>query len=153
MKYLLAMLALALATTCAATDVRPLDASQVSALLAAPAKGERLIALWSLDCSYCEANLQALSRLHKAHPDRIELVIVATDPIAARDSIAQRLHRAGMDGFQARAYAEDVPDHLNYLLDPTWGGEMPHVLVVRSDGSRRGISGLLNATVLQQLEP
>lgn len=84
---------------------------------------------------------------------RIELVTVATDSIADGQAITHRLHRAGMDGFPARAYADDTPDRLNYLLDPDWGGEMPHVLVIRADGSRHGYSGLLNETLLRKLQP
>ena len=38
-----------------------------------------LIALWALDCAYCEPNLEALATLQRAHPHDIELVTVATD--------------------------------------------------------------------------
>jgi iron complex outermembrane receptor protein len=153
MKCLLAILALMLALPAGAVDLRPLDASQVTALLATPARGERLIALWSLDCSYCEANLQALSRLQQTHSDRIELITVATDSITASKAITQRLRNAGMEGFAARAYADDTPDRLNYLIDPNWGGEMPHVLVIRADGTKRGVSGQLSDGMLRKLQP
>lgn len=140
-----------LPTLGAATDLRPLAASDVPALLQAPARGERLIALWALDCAYCEANLQALARLQQAHPQEIELVTIATDSIDQRAAIERRLQLAGVGGFPARAYAEATPEQLDYLIDPDWGGETPRVLVLRADGSRQGYSGALTAAALRKL--
>lgn len=135
----------------AATELQPLAASNVPALLQAPAHGERLIALWALDCAYCEANLQALAKLQQAHPNDIELVTVATDSIDQRVAIEHRLQSAGVGNYPARAYAEATPEQLDYLIDPNWGGETPRVLVLRADGTRRGYSGALNATALRKL--
>lgn len=147
------LLALAVAMPALAVDVHPLGTSQVASLVSPPVRGERLVALWSLECAYCEANLKALAQIQRAHPDQVELVTVATDSIDAGREIASRLHKAGMDAYPARAFADDMPDRLNYLLDPHWGGELPRVLVIRADGSRRGYSGLLDAALLRKLEP
>ncbi|KRE88528.1 hypothetical protein ASG87_08045 [Frateuria sp. Soil773] len=158
MKRLLIALALLLPAAASALQagddtLRPLEAAQVGALLQPPAQGERLVALWALDCAYCEANLQALAKLQQAHPQQIELVTVATDDIGQAAAIAQRLHAAGMDGYPARAYADPTPERINYLLDPDWGGETPRVLVIRADGSRQGYSGALNSRILRKLLP
>ncbi|SEI46743.1 hypothetical protein [Frateuria terrea] len=152
MKRWLALLLL-MPAIAAAGSLKPLAAADVSALLAPPAHGERLIALWALDCAYCEPNLQALAQLQQAHPAAIELVTVATDDIANLDAIEKRLQAAGMAAFPARAYADATPERLNYLIDPDWGGETPRVLVIRSDGSRDGFSGELTAKQLQTLGP
>ena len=56
-----------------------------------------------------------------------------------------------MDDFPSRAYAEATPERLNFLLDPTWGGETPRVLVIRADGSRLGISGELTPAQLRKI--
>ncbi|MGN6283053.1 hypothetical protein [Frateuria sp.] len=132
---------------------KPLSAADVPALLTPPAHGERLIALWALDCAYCEPNLQALARLQQAHPKSIELVTVATDDMAHAPAIEKRLAAAGMTAWPARAYADATPERLNYLLDPEWGGETPRVLVIRADGSRQGYSGELTEKQLQALTP
>jgi iron complex outermembrane receptor protein len=152
MKRWLAILLLgpALAT---AGPLEPLTAAGVPALLAPPAHGERLIALWALDCAYCEPNLQALARLQQAHPQAIELVTVATDDITHQAAIEKRLQAAGMSSWPARAYADATPERLNYLIDPDWGGETPRVLVIRADGSRSGYSGELTTRQLQALAP
>lgn len=140
-----------LPTLGAATELQPLATRDVPALLQPPTHGERLIALWALDCAYCEANLQALAKLQQAHPQDIELVTVATDSIDQRAAIEHRLQSAGVGNFPARAYAEGTPEQLDYLIDPDWGGETPRVLVLRADGTRRGYSGALTPTALRKL--
>lgn len=153
MRRLLPWLVLAFAATAFATGVKigPLAANQVAALLAPPAHGERIVMLWSLDCVYCEPNMQALAKLQRAHPQTIQLVTVATDSIAQHARIAERLAAAGMQGFTARAYAEASPGRINFLIDPDWGGELPRTIVIHADGTRRAVSGELSPAQLQRL--
>jgi hypothetical protein len=151
MKRLLLALALLLPTIAMAGSLQPLTAAQVPDLLQPPAHGERIIALWALDCAYCEPNLEALAALQRAHPHDIELLTVTTDSIEQRDAIEARLRSMKMDRYPARAYAEASPEQINFLLDPDWGGETPRVLVIRADGGRLGISGALTPAQLQKL--
>lgn len=110
--------------------------------------------LWALECVYCEPNMRALAKLQKRYPRQIQLITVDTDDIrTARAAIAKRLAAAGMRGYPARAYAALAPARLNYLIDPTWGGETPRTLVIRADGTRIAVSGELTATQLRGLEP
>lgn len=151
MKRLLLAVSLWLPALACAGTLQPLAAADVPALLQPPAHGERVIALWALDCAYCEPNLQALARLQRANPREIELVTVATDGIELHEAIAARLRSMKMDVYPARAYAEASPERINFLLDPSWGGETPRVLLIRADGSRLGISGALTPTQLQKI--
>ena len=151
MKHWLALALLLPGLACAGT-LRPVADADIPALLAPPAHGERLIALWALDCAYCEPNLRALARLQQAHPDTVELVTVATDDITHAEAIEKRLRDADMTAWDARAYATPQPERLDFLLDPGWGGETPRVLVIRADGSRRGYSGELTPRQLRALE-
>src|SRR5690606_5349335 len=112
-------------------------------LVASPDHGVRVIALWALDCAYCEQNLRALAALHDDDGD-IEVVTVATDDIGLRDAIAQRLAAAGAGALPARAYAGSSPQRLDFLIDPSWGGETPRTLILRADGSRAAVSGALD---------
>ncbi|MGN6327526.1 MAG: hypothetical protein ACTHL5_01140 [Rhodanobacter sp.] len=151
MKYLLGFLLLLIPAIASAASLQPLGTTDVPALLQPPAHGERIIAIWALDCAYCEPNLGALATLQRAHPQSIELITVTTDDIAQRTAIEARLRRMKMDTYPARAYAEASPERINFLLDPTWGGETPRVLVIRADGSRTGISGALTPAQLQKI--
>jgi hypothetical protein len=153
MKRLLLAVALLLPTLACAGTLQPLAAADIPALLQPLAHGARILALWSLDCAYCEPNLEALAKLQRADPGNIELVTVTTDSIEQRQAIEARLHSMKMDGYPARAYAEASPERINFLLDPNWGGETPRVLVIRADGSRRGISGALTPAQLHKLLP
>jgi hypothetical protein len=129
---------------------RALSAAEVPALVAPPARGVRLIAVWSLDCAYCEENLTALRAYQRGHAD-VELVFVATDPVAQGPAIDARLKKSGLDDVPSRAYTDATPDRINFALDPTWGGETPRTMIVRADGSRRGISGALDADRIARL--
>ncbi len=138
-----------------AAEPAPLDAGTIPALTAPPTHGERIIALWSLDCAYCEANLSALAKLQRTHPDTVELVLVATDGPAQRQAVTARLQAMGMAdaGKATYFYAEPAPERLNYLLDPDWGGELPRTIAIRADGTRTGISGELTAGQLGRVTP
>jgi hypothetical protein len=150
MKRLLAILLLLIPALASAASLQPLSAADVPALLQPPAHGARIIALWSLDCAYCESNLEALATLQRARPQSIELITVTTDDIAQRPAIEARLRNMKMATYPARAYAEASPERINFLIDPSWGGETPRVLVIRADGSRTGISGALTPAQLQK---
>jgi len=127
-----------------------LGTDDVAALLAVPAKGVRLIAIWSLDCAYCEQNLSALLAYQRSHAD-VDLVFVATDPLSQSRALEARLKAAKLDGVPSRAYAEATPDRLNFLIDQTWGGETPRTLVIRADGKRKAASGALDAARIARL--
>ena len=148
---LAALLVLALPVFAHAGTLTPLSAGDVPALLKPPARGVRILAVWALDCAYCEANMQALAKLQRAHPHDIELVTVATDSITQRTQIAARLKAMQMDGYPARAYIEASPERLDFLIDPNWGGETPRTEIIRADGRRRGISGELTEAQLHKL--
>lgn len=130
-----------------------LSAADVAALVKPPARGERIIALWALDCAYCEPNLDALAKLQRAHPNAIRLILVATDGPDRRAAVAARLKQMHMAGYPARLYAEATPEHLDYLIDPEWGGETPRTLVIRADGTRTAISGELTEAQLRKIRP
>lgn len=149
--WLLLALLLVFPTLACAGSVRPLTAADIATLLKPPAQGERIIALWALDCAYCEPNLKALAKLQREHPKSIELITISTDNIAQQASIGKHLRAMQLDVYSARAYAEASPERINFLIDPNWGGETPRVLLIRADGTRMGISGELTPLQLRKL--
>jgi len=128
----------------------PIAATDVAALVAAPAKGSKVLALWSLDCAYCEENLAALRAYQRDHHD-VELVYVATDPMTQGEALEARLKRAKLEDVPSRAYTETTPDRLNFMIDPSWGGETPRTLVIHADGTRKALSGALTPARIKQL--
>ncbi|MDY1547204.1 thioredoxin domain-containing protein [Luteibacter sahnii] len=152
MKYLVAIAALACACAAQAAPVTPLAKADVTALLLPPAKGAKVIAIWALDCAYCEENLSALLAWQRSH-ENVDLVFVATDAIGQATALEARLKAAKLDGVPSRAYADPSPERLNFLIDPTWGGETPRTLVIRADGSKNALSGALTAERIARLMP
>jgi hypothetical protein len=150
MRRLILLAALALTGPAFAAPPAAIAATDVKDLVAAPAKGVRIVALWALDCAYCEENLSALATWQRQHAN-VDLVFVATDSIGQRDVLAARLKAAGLDSVPARAYADATPDRINYLIDPNWGGETPRTLVIRADGTRKAFSGALSAERIASL--
>ncbi|MBD8879094.1 MULTISPECIES: thioredoxin domain-containing protein [Rhodanobacter] len=146
-----ALLLLALPAFARAGKLVPLSAADVPALLKPPAHGMRILAIWSLDCAYCEANMQTLAKWQRTHPHDIELVTVATDDVAQGAALEARLKAAHMEAYPALAYVEGSPERLDFLIDPDWGGETPRTEIIRSDGTRQGISGEITAAQLQGL--
>jgi len=149
----LLLLCCALPVFARTAPLEPLSAADVPALVKPPARGERIIALWALDCAYCEPNLAALAKLQRSHPRDVQLVLVATDGPAMRDAVAARLEHMQMTDYPARLYAEANPERINFLIDSNWGGETPRTLVIRADGTRVGISGELTLAQLRRIEP
>lgn len=128
----------------------PLGTGDVASLIAVPTQGTRLVAIWSLDCAYCEQNLSTLRAYQRNHAD-VDLVFVATDPVSQSTALEARLRAAKLDDVPSRAYAESTPDRLNFLIDPAWGGETPRTLVIKADGTRRAYSGALDLSRLEKL--
>lgn len=150
MKRLMGLLAFAVVVPVHAAAPTPLAIADVPALLAEPAKGTRVIALWSLDCAYCEQNLAALRDWQRSHAE-VELVFVATDPMSRASALENRLHAAKLDDVPSRAYAEATPDRIDFLIDQTWGGETPRTLVIHADGRRKAASGALDKARIAKL--
>ncbi|SEM25474.1 hypothetical protein SAMN02800694_0388 [Luteibacter sp. UNCMF331Sha3.1] len=148
--FMFLLAAAAFAMPAFATPPVALTAADVPALLAPPSKGVRVIALWALDCAYCEANLSALADFRAGHPD-VDLVIVATDPVSQAATLDARLKAAKLDALPTRAYADATPDRLNFLIDPAWGGETPRTMIIRADGTRRAASGMLDSAHIATL--
>lgn len=147
--YLFAAL-LAVSLPAVASAPEPLASGDIKALVQAPASGVRILAIWALDCAYCEENLSALAAFQKQH-ENVDLVFVATDAVSQRDALTARLKTAHLDAVPSRAYADATPDRINFLIDPQWGGETPRTIVIHADGSRRTYSGALNAARIASL--
>jgi hypothetical protein len=150
LKRTILLAALAVTTPAFAAPPAALAPADVKTLVAPPTRGVRVIALWALDCAYCEENLSALLAWQRQHAD-VDLVFVATDSIGQRDVLSARLKAADLDAVPSRAYVDATPDRINYLIDPTWGGETPRTLVIRPDGTRKAFSGALNAERIASL--
>lgn len=150
MKHLLIATLLLLAAPVMASQIQPLTASDIPALLKAPTQGVKVIEFWALDCAYCETNMKAVAAL-QARRQNVQVILVATDHIAHADALDQRLAHVGVGDLPARAYAGTSRQRMDYLIDPNWAGITPRTLVIHADGTRRSAVGELTPERLRKL--
>ncbi|MDX9740659.1 MAG: TlpA family protein disulfide reductase [Gammaproteobacteria bacterium] len=149
-----ALLACALApagaVSAAGTDLEPQPFVRGSqqAIVAAHVGMPFMLALWSLDCTYCRHDLAMLGRLQQDHP-QLRLVMVATDPPARRGEIAPALAELGVEG-ESWLFADAYAERLRYEVDAEWLGELPRTYFYDDRGERIGISGSLDEEAVRE---
>jgi hypothetical protein len=129
------------------SDIQPLNAAEAKALMAQQPKKPRIIAAWSLDCSYCKLNVKQLAAEARKRRS-FELVLISVDSIEEAATLTKLQTDLGAQGFKSYASNEPILERFRYAVDSTWGGEMPRTLFIGTDGSRYATSGLINNEVL-----
>ena len=107
-----------------AADFRPFDAGSRAAIEQAHAGKPFILALWSLDCTYCQDDLNALGVVVRQHPD-IALVTVCTDGRETAAEAAKVLDQAGLPRHERWQFSAIDEDRLRYSIDRLWYGELP----------------------------
>lgn len=105
-----------------------------------------VLALWSIDCTHCKKNLQALSELARKNP-RLRVLTVATEPSTAEHQAI--MARYAVPG-SAYAYGTDAPEALAFALDSSWAGELPRTFLFDGKGGRKNVSGVLSSVAIEQ---
>ncbi|MBP0591458.1 TlpA family protein disulfide reductase [Paraburkholderia sp. LEh10] len=145
----MALVALLIAATAQAAELRPLRASEVEAVLAASRGRPQIVEIWSLDCSYCRENTARIVEWQNKHRD-VRLTMIAMDSIddnsAALSQVLASLPLSSQPALYANA--EPIPEKLRRALDPDWRGEMPRTLLIDARGARQASSGLLQPAAL-----
>ena len=111
-----------------------------------------VLILWSLDCEYCQASLQVLSR-EKRRDKNLRVVTLSTDPAGDAQAAAlmrKRLASLGMAS-DAWAFGAAPAEQLRYVVDPRWHGEMPRSYWFDAQGGKVAYSGVLTPLVLKKL--
>lgn len=143
-----AALVLLLALPAAAAELRPFEADSRAAIAAVRAGRPHVVAVWSVHCLPCVAELPMWRRMVETHG--LDLVLIATDPLedeAAR--IAWLLRRHGLDSVEIWAFADPFVERLRHAIDPAWRGELPRSYFVAADGTTETISGAVDAAKLR----
>lgn len=113
-----------------------------------------VLILWSLDCEYCQASLQALAQ-KKRQNKNLNIVTLATDSMADAQTAAlirQRLRALGMQS-DTWAFGAAPAEQLRHAIDPNWHGELPRSYwfnVGGTHGTKRSYSGVLDAAIIER---
>ena len=105
-----------------------------------------VLALWSIDCTHCKKNLQALGELARKNP-RLRVLTVATEPSTVEHQAV--MARYAVPG-HAYAYGSDAPEALAFALDSSWAGELPRTFLFDGKGGRKNVSGVLGSAAIEQ---
>ena len=155
MKWLaLLFLALGLNAAHAAPETRPLLRGSFQKIVAAHSGKPFIVAMWSLTCTHCIADLEIFRQLAAKYP-AFDLVLISTDTPEQEAAIARTLKQYKLgkeDAKQKRpgkveswVFADSYAERLRFEIDAQWYGELPRTYFYDATGKGRGISGVLDA--------
>jgi len=113
-------------------EIRTFDASSMARIKAAYAGRPFIVHFWGLTCGPCMAELPALARFARQHPD-IPLVLVQSDeapPQAASDA----LHSAGLAPTESWSVNGPMDEFLRATVDRKWVGDLPRTQLIDARG-------------------
>jgi thiol-disulfide isomerase/thioredoxin len=147
------ILLLALSTSCAhaAPETQPLLRGSYQKIVAAYAGKPFIVAMWSLSCIHCGADLEIFGRLARKY-SAFNLVLISTDTPEQEAIIARTLKRydVGLTGqkrpgrIESWVFADSYTERLHFEIDPQWYGELPRTYFYDANGKAVAISGVLN---------
>lgn len=141
MTRLLVVLLFAVLTASAqGADLHPLGRGDIGRLLAERQGHPVALTLWSVDCPHCKGVLRQLAALTKRSPG-VELIVVSTDNIGERKTIAAMLAANGLGERDTWVFGDEAPERLRFEIDRRWGGEMPRTYLFDADRKVVAFSG------------
>jgi thiol-disulfide isomerase/thioredoxin len=145
------ILALSAHGALAAPETQPLLRGSYQKIIAAHAGKPFIVALWSVSCTHCGADLEIFKRLAQKYED-FNLVLISTDSPEQEAIIARTLQRYNLaQGGQKRlakveswVFADSYTERLHFEIDPKWYGELPRTYLFDAKGKVTAISGVLD---------
>lgn len=125
-----------------AQEIRPLARGDYRKIVESHAGKPFVVALWSLDCAYCGAELAMLGDVLGKHRN-LDLVLISTDANVPHEQLAAMLEKAGLGNADAWVFADSHTERLRFEIDAEWYGELPRTCFYAADGSATAVSGSL----------
>lgn len=151
--------ALAAQQTQIPSQLQPLHRGSFQKIVADHAGKPFIVALWSVSCTHCGADLEIFERLAKKYA-QFNLVLISTDSPEEGAVISRSLNQyqlAQPEPRQKRAgkveswvFADSYSERLRYEIDPQWYGELPRTYFYDAQGRATAISGVLEAEKIEQ---
>lgn len=136
----------------AAQAATPLQRGSYQKIIKAHTGQPFIVAMWSVSCMHCGADLEIFAKLLKRYP-QFRLVLISTDTPEQDAEIASRLNQYGLgsgaakklDGrLQSWVFGDSYSERLRFEIDPQWYGELPRTYFIDATGKARGVSGVLD---------
>lgn len=132
-----------------AGELLPFARGEMQRILEARQGRPFALLLWSIDCLYCKAIMERFTALARENPG-LDLVVVSTDDIGARQAILAVLEAHGLGRQTTWAFAGEAPERLRYEIDRRWGGELPRTYLFDARHQFVAFSGPLPEKAVQQ---
>lgn len=146
-----------MSSVAAAREAQPLLRGSYQKIISAHAGKPFVVALWSLSCTHCGADMEMFEWLLKKYPT-FNLVLISTDAAEQDDTIAQRLRQYHLDksarlqypNLESWVFADSFTERLNFEVDAQWYGELPRTYFFDANGKATAISGVLRADFVEK---
>lgn len=138
-------------TARAAPQVQLLQRGSYQKIIAVHAGKPFIVALWSITCTHCAADLEIFERLAGKYPE-FNLVLISTDTPEQEAEIATTLNKYHLGQanknlagkVESWVFADSYTERLRFEIDAQWYGELPRTYFFDSKGKQTGISGVLD---------
>ncbi|OYY43447.1 MAG: hypothetical protein B7Y56_11305 [Gallionellales bacterium 35-53-114] len=149
--FCMPLILLNISTSGAAQQTRPLQRGSYQKIIAAHAGQPFIVALWSISCTHCGADLEIFERLANKYP-AFKLVLISTDAPEQEAAIVATLnkyhlgqtHQKRVGEIESWVFADSYTERLRFEIDPQWYGELPRTYFIDAKGRATGISGVLD---------
>lgn len=124
------------AKAAAAAAFLPITDKDYERIVLAPRRGKVvLVNFWASYCQPCLEEIPALLALRRQLADDVDIVFVSTDDPAALPRAQQALTRSNLTLGPSYFVAHDDPTPFLTVVDPAWGGAVPHTIIYGRDGA------------------
>lgn len=145
------LLAFTASSALAAPEIQPLLRGSFQKIIEAHAGKPFIVALWSVSCTHCGADLEIFNRLSKKYSD-FNLVLVSTDSPDQKSVIVRtlkhynliRANKPKLARIESWVFAESYTERLRFEIDAQWYGELPRTYFFDAQGKATAISGVLD---------
>jgi thiol-disulfide isomerase/thioredoxin len=135
----------------AAGPIHPFEPDSMQRIVAAEQGKPFVVVMWSLDCEFCRASLNTLSKARHQNKD-LDIVTISTDQVDDPElapMMRERLAKLGLDR-DAWAFSGVPPERLRYAIDRSWHGEKPRSYWFNAKGERVAYSGVITPAVIDK---
>lgn len=118
-----------------------------------------VVALWSVSCTHCGADLEIFERLIKKY-SKLNLVLISTDSPEQEAIIRRSLRKYNLDDLREKnsrsgkveswVFADSYTEKLRFDIDAQWYGELPRTYFFNAEGKVTAISGVLEEEKVEQ---
>lgn len=154
MKRWVVSLCLALTLGCqsvalSAQELKPFVRGSHQHIVSAHAGKPFIVVFWSVNCTYCGAELSLFGRLLKKYPD-LDLVLVSTDAAGDRELVVSVLGKHALGRAEHWMFADSYTDRLRFEVDPEWYGELPRSYFHGAKEDVKAVSGKIGAADVER---